>query len=149
MEHKNTKSVGDLSEIIIFCELSKLGLTVLKPWGDNCSYDFVIDFNNKFIKAQIKTGYARTKYPGCICFNTYSLTTKNGHSYSKRYDKTMVDIILVYFPINQKIYCVDINECTSERIPLRLTPCKNNQKQKIKMAQDYELNLNCFTKLVL
>lgn len=42
-----TKQKGDVSEAVVLAELVKLGFSVLQPFGDNQSYDLVVEKGGK------------------------------------------------------------------------------------------------------
>lgn len=66
---RDTKSVGDLSELIVALELARAGYSVSMPLGENQRYDLIIDDGDKLSRVQVKTGRLRR---GAILFNTYS-----------------------------------------------------------------------------
>ena len=51
-ELRNKKQLGEIGEAI--GELSKYGLDILLPMSDNLPFDFVIYYNNKFYRTQVK-----------------------------------------------------------------------------------------------
>lgn len=134
----NTKDIGDKSEAIIFCELVKRNFTVLKPWGDNRKYDFVVDIGKGvFQRIQSKTGYIEN---GVIRFTPRSVTTENGKTKTVSYSKDDIDFFMVYCRDNDKIYCISIEDCPKDTCFLRLEPSKNGQTKGIRMANDFELD---------
>lgn len=134
----NTKDIGDKSEAILFCELIKRGYTVLKPWGDNKRYDFVVDINNEFHKIQSKTGYIDDDV---VRFTPHSVTTKNGKPVKVSYTKNDIDFFMIYCRDNNKSYCIKVEDCPKDTCFLRLYPSRNGQKKGIRMASDYEIDL--------
>ena len=54
-ELRNKKQLGEIGERIAIGELSKYGLDILLPMSDNLPFDFVIYYNNKFYRTQVKT----------------------------------------------------------------------------------------------
>jgi hypothetical protein len=61
---RNTKAIGDLSELEIAVVLTRAGYIVSKPLGDSHRYDFVIDDGKRLARVQVKTGrYARGRFP--------------------------------------------------------------------------------------
>lgn len=49
------KTKGEIGEAIFLARTAALGLRVLKPWGDNLPYDFVLDVAGRFLRVQVKT----------------------------------------------------------------------------------------------
>lgn len=58
-ELRNKKQLGEIGERIAIGELSKYGLDILLPMSDNLPFDFVIYYNNKFYRTQVKTTATR------------------------------------------------------------------------------------------
>ena len=66
---RDTKSIGELSELIVAVSLSRAGYFVSKPLGESTRYDLVVDKDGTLSRVQVKTGRLRK---GVIMFNTYS-----------------------------------------------------------------------------
>jgi len=49
------KLKGELAEAKFLTEALSKGFIVSKPFGDSCEYDFIIDYNGKLNKIQIKS----------------------------------------------------------------------------------------------
>lgn len=136
----NTKEKGDISQAIILAELLKAGFSVSIPWGDKDPYDLILETKEGDLKKiQCKTGYIKRS---CVKFKTSRKTTKNGKVVIKSYGPKEVDEFIVYSPQNNKIYRVPYKEAPSDTGMLRLVSPKNNQKNGIKMASDYEWSAN-------
>jgi len=133
-----TKDKGDIAEAMVLAVLVEHGYTVLIPWGDNKRYDLAVDFDGKIYRIQCKTAH-RTK-DGCIRFQTYSVTTKDGKPIRMKYDPSQIDIFMVYWPEEKRVYTVPISDVTSTDPRLRLIPTKNGQSKGVKMASQYEFN---------
>jgi PD-(D/E)XK endonuclease len=136
----NTKDVGEKSEAKILSALLDKNLTVLKPWGDNKRYDFVVEKDGVFYRIQCKTG---RKDNEVINFCPRSVTTKNGKAVSVSYIG-QIDFFMVYCPDTNSIYCLKVDECPIDKCYLRLSPTKNKQNKGIKMASDYEIDNSIF-----
>ena len=78
----NKTQLGDISEqkFILYC--LENNIPICKPIGNNLPYDFIIDFNNKLLKIQVKTAY-KSKYKDTWTFNTRSC--------SKNYNEIIED----------------------------------------------------------
>ena len=114
----------------------KRGYTVCEPIGDNNRYDFIVEIkDNVFVRFQCKTAnLARTK--NCINFPCASQRhNETKGNYRAKYSKDEIDYFIV--SNNNHTYIVPVEECGLE-CNLRLIPTKNNQKTKVKMAEDYE-----------
>lgn len=49
-------------------------------------------------------------------------------------------IFAVYFPPDQSVYLVPIDAVSRSEGRLRLEPARNNQKRRIRLAADYEID---------
>ena len=63
-----TKEEGILGEAKVLSKFTELGIPISIPFGDNCSYDLVAEFNGKLQKIQVKAS-SQTKN-GCTSFRT-------------------------------------------------------------------------------
>ena len=131
-----TKDIGTIGEHAVMLEFLKNGITVLEPIGDNTSYDFVIEINNKFYKIQVKT--TEEIKDGTMLFQT-NITNPFKQSY-RLYNKDEVDCFGLYCIENNYIGLLPYEFYTSKETVMRLVKPKNNQKAKIKMAEDFSFN---------
>jgi hypothetical protein len=107
---------------------------VLVPFGDGHPYDLVVHLESTvFLRVQCKTAWPSR---GCLIFNSRS--TDHGHgpqSYLGR-----ADIFGVFFPPNQTVYLVPIDAVADFEGRLRLDPPLNNQKRRVRLAADFEID---------
>ncbi len=82
---------------------------------------------------QCKTGW--TNKEDTMRFNTHSQTTKQGRYHEKTYHGK-VDAFLVRYPENEKIYWIDIDEATEQKMELRFDAQINHPS--INWAKEYE-----------
>ena len=130
----NSKMIGEKSEGMVLARFLQLEWVVLLPFGDNQRYDFVIDRGQGFERIQIKTAKLKGSY---IKFHTCSSQNHRGNGV-KNY-KGQCEFFAAYCPENNKIYFVKVEECGDTAISLRINPPINNQKSKIRFAENYEL----------
>lgn len=130
----NTKTIGDLSEAMVFAALLRAGKVVLHPFGDNQRYDLVIDEKGIFKRVQVKTGRI---IRGAISFPTCSSYAHRKRP-SKDY-KGQIELFGVYVPKMDKVYLVPVNVVGTRCALLRLEKPKNCQSKNIRWAKDYEL----------
>jgi hypothetical protein len=133
MKRKNSKTVGERTEGIILSEFLKHGEVVLLPFGDNQSYDLVLDQDGKFLRVQCKTVHLEN---GCITCPTHrdNWYRKTHYSYQGE-----IDIFAFYCVENQKVYIIPINLVSSlQSITLRIDPSRNSQKLKVRWATEFE-----------
>jgi len=131
---ENKKSTGELSEAIIMAHLLKKGWSVSLPFGNNQRYDMILDNGDKLLKIQCKTAWFRD---GCIHFQTAS---KNGFTNVRTDYHGQIDLFLVYYPVLQKVYCVDVKLAGKNQMSLRIDDLKPKAPTKnVKWASDYEI----------
>lgn len=136
MAYDNHKRIGELGECIAIGELAKFNIPVLKPLGDNLPYDFVVDYNHKFFKCQVKTSQTYS-----INNSTkFTITTNNWHRNTRHhYTANEVDVWVLCDMCNIYIFRYDEMPNTS-MITLRDTPTKNGQKKNLWFKQDYVIS---------
>jgi PD-(D/E)XK endonuclease len=127
--------VGLRTEAAILAELVRRGYNVLVPFGTNQRYDFVLDLDGKFVRAQCKKGRLRK---GVIRFATRS-TRLNSRGVVFRAYTGEVEIFLVYCPETDRIYAVPVDDVPPTDGWLRVDPTRNGQQEGVRWARDYEL----------
>ena len=106
---------------------------VLLPFGEGQPFDLVIHLTGRFLRIQCKTAWPRG---GCLIFNCR--TTDHGRgpqSYAG-----LADLFGVYFPPTESVYLVPIDAVANFEGRLRLQPARNNQRQRLRLAADYEID---------
>lgn len=131
----NVKQRGETTEAIVLAELMKRGIPVLRPFGENHRYDFVLDLADEFIRLQCKTGRYRD---GTVRFTTIS-TRPRGTGYSKEGYHGDVDYFVVYVPELEQAYLIPIDDVSKNEMYLRVEPPANNQTAGINWASEFEL----------
>jgi hypothetical protein len=116
--------------------LSEAGYAVLVPFGENTRYDLAIDDGDSLKRVQCKTGRLRE---GAVRFAACS-------SYAHHPNPKMVvrdylgqiDYFGVYSPQTGGAYLVPVEDAQVRKAgSLRVTPAKNRQRRKIRLAADY------------
>ena len=120
-ELRNKKQLG---ERIAIGELSKYGLDILLPMSDNLPFDFVIYYNNKFYRTQVKTVNNSLNFS--LTSNNYNKGTVH------KYNEDEIDIMICCDLHN--IYICDVANRNS--ITIREEPPANNQTKGINFAKD-------------
>ena len=131
---RNTKKVGDISELEAILALTKLGYKVLIPFGENQRYDFVVDDGETLSRIQVKTGRLRN---GVILYGAASTHGHRGRPC--RPYQGEIEYIAVYCPDTQKVYLVPESHLTRSLGSLRVAPTKNNVLKTVRWASAYEL----------
>ena len=69
----NKTQIGDYSEQLFVLYCLKREIPISKPIGNNLPYDFIIEFEGKLLKIQVKTAYHMETQPQMVyAFNTRS-----------------------------------------------------------------------------
>ena len=131
---KNSKKIGDITELETKYAFLKAGYSVLAPYGDCERYDYVVDICGKFIRIQSKTSMGKNG-GATFTFSCRSTNRKNGGIKHRAYSKDEIDYFATMF--NGKCYLVPVEECKSDK-SLRVLPTKQGQQAGISWAEDYE-----------
>ena len=107
----NTTQKGDVSEykFILYCLENDVAIN--KPIGNNLPYDFIIEYNNKLLKVQVKTAYKNKTVDGWT-FNTRSCS-KNYNEVTQHNYIGLVDYFAVVNPKFAKIIFVPVDKATT------------------------------------
>ena len=109
------------------------GFDVLLPFGDGHPYDLAVTIDHSwFVRVQCKTAWASR---GCLLFNSRS----TDHGRGPQPYVGLADIFGVYFPQNEAIYLVPIDAVADTQGRLRLEPTRNNQRKRVRLAAEYEM----------
>jgi hypothetical protein len=132
---RDTKSIGDLSEILFAGKLVLAGYRVAVPLGENQRYDLIIEKNEVLSRVQVKTGRVRN---GAVIFNCYSSHTHRKGPSSRPYTG-QVDFFGIYCQELDIGYLVPIADLARLSGSLRLQPTRNGQQRHVRWARRYEL----------
>ena len=132
---RDTKSVGDLSEMLLAGKLALAGYGVAVPLGENQRYDLIIEKNEVLSRVQVKTGRLRN---GVVRFNCYSSHTHRNGPSTRPYTGE-VDFFGIYCRELDAAYLVPIADLARLGGSLRLHPTKNGQQRHVRWGHKYEL----------
>lgn len=115
----NTTEKGDITEqkFVLFCIEKQIPIS--KPITNNLPYDFIIEYNNKLLRIQVKTSHFTSD--NIIMFATYS-SVYTSKGYSKKNYENKIDYFVTYW--NEKFLFVPSQEgmttkfriCVSEKL---------------------------------
>ena len=134
---RDTKSKGDLSEVLVAVALTRAGYAVSKPLGENQRYDLIADDGERLHRVQVKTGRVRGSVVKFSCCSTHG-HRRTGNLATRPYTG-QIELLAVYCPENEKVYVIPEAELTRSGIHLRLVPPRNNMTKTIRWASTYEL----------
>lgn len=125
---------GNAAEAAVLNNLVRRGLYVLVPFGGGHPYDLVVDIGGcDFLRIQCKRAWP---LKGCLVFNSRSTDHGRGpQSYAG-----LADLFGVYFPPTDKVFLVPIDGVATFEGRLRLKPARNNQRKRIRLAEEFEID---------
>ena len=122
---------------MVACDLRRRGYKLAIPFGEECDYDLVVERRGNLERVQVK----HTDSDGeVITVRCYSHSLTNGRIRAvKRYTAVTIDWLAVYDRSTDRCYYIPASELGDGRrqLLLRLTPPKNNQRARIRFADDY------------
>lgn len=128
---KNTKHIGNITELNCLAAFLSEGYDVSIPYGDCARYDFIADINGKLIRVQTKTASPLDKKHPEIGIH-FSCRSKN-----IKYKDNEIDYFTTYW--KNICYLIPVNECSAIK-NLRFKKPKNGQKHNITYAEHYQLH---------
>jgi hypothetical protein len=130
---RDTKSVGDRSEMRVMLAFIEAGYRIFIPFGENHRVDFLAeDENGRFLRIQVKTGRLRK---GVVKFHACSTHSHRGGPQYRRYHGE-IDYFGVYCPETETVYLIPEPEARVQPL-LRVLPPKNNMKKTIVWADRF------------
>jgi hypothetical protein len=125
---------GNEAEAKVLSALVERGFEVSIPFGSGQPYDLVVDLGSRdFLRVQCKRAWP---LPGCVVFNCRS----TDHGRGPQSYVGLADIFGVYFPPSSTVYLVPLDSIAQFEGRLRLDPPLNNQRRKIRLASEYEID---------
>jgi uncharacterized protein YwbE len=129
---RNTKRVGDISELRVMHDLVQAGYLVAIPFGEDHRYDLIVEKDNVLSRVQVKTGRLRK---GVVVFNCFSSHTHRGGIATRLYTGE-VEYLGVFCPGTDDTYLLPLNDLPVIRGMLRVEPTKNGQTKGLRWARD-------------
>ncbi len=129
---RDTKRIGDRSEIEVLTALARTGYLVSVPFGENQRYDLIAEKNNTLLRIQVKTGRLRK---GAILFKCHS-THSHRNGVSCRGYAGEVEAFGVFCPDLEAVFLVPVQD-VSFHASLRWLPAKNGQNRAVRWAKPY------------
>lgn len=131
---RDTKSIGDRSELEVILALVRAGYLVSVPFGENHRYDLIAEKDNVLSRIQVKTGRLRD---GVILFKCYSTHSHRGGP-SRRLYTGEIEYFAIYCRETDGVYMIAVNG-SEPKGALRAKPTRNRQAKRIHWAEDYLL----------
>jgi PD-(D/E)XK endonuclease len=125
---------GNKTEAEVLRALVERDYAVLMPFGEGHPYDLVVQISGEvFLRIQCKTARVQN---GCLRFNSRS--TDHGRGPGSYVG--LADIFGVYCPQTHSVYLVPVLDVPRFEVFLRLEPARNNQRRRIRLASEYEID---------
>ena len=127
---------GAIAEAAVLAAAVKLHIPVLVPFNEGGRYDLVFDLGKRLARVQCKWGGLHGDIVRArLCT---SRLTPAGYVRTT-YDEDEIDAFAVYCQALDRCYWLPIEEFADQsHVHLRLTPARNNQRQLVKCAAQYE-----------
>lgn len=127
-------AIGERTEAAILAALAQAGKRVLLPFGGPRRYDLAYEDDGRLVRVQCKSGSVRK---GAVCFAIYTLARSSPRDY-----RGEIDLFGVYCHERREVYLVPVSEVPLRQGSLRVTPPRNGQIAKVRLAADYLLRPN-------
>jgi hypothetical protein len=122
---------GNTAEAAVLKACAIAGLPVYLPFGGGSPVDLVVlTPSGGPVRVQVKCGRVRG---GCVAFNTHA----TDHGSGPLHYRGRVDVLAAYARELDQVYVVPVDDCPTRMASLRLTPARNNQRKRVRMAEDY------------
>ena len=107
------------------------GVHAFVPFGGGLPFDLiaVVD-DGRLFRLQVKSGRLRN---GCVVFNTCS----TDHGRGRQDYRGRADFIAVHVAAADDVFVVPVDGCPSYVGALRLEAPRNNQRRRVRLAEDY------------
>jgi hypothetical protein len=130
------KQKGDLAEIKVAADLLRRGHRIAIPYGEDWDYDLIVCRAGALERVQVKDTRSAGSVIHVKCLS-HSLTNGRVRA-TKRYSAAMVDWIAVWDATTDRCYYVPSSQFDGRSaLQLRLTPCRNGQRRRVRWATDY------------
>lgn len=129
-----TNQKGLIAETAIIHECAKLGIPVARPLGDE-RYDLIVDLRPRLLRVQCKWA---SLVGEIVLARLYSNRRGPNGMITRRYTPDEVDCFAIHCAELGRSYLLPTEVCKVREIRLRLTRARNNQRQGIRWASDYE-----------
>ena len=102
---QDKKKRGEWAESVFMARATEHGLPVGRPWGEMCSYDFIIGKTGRFVSVQVKSTIAK-QGAGYVC------TVRGGH---KAYPAGAFDFVAAFVVPEDAWYLIPLKSIRGKR----------------------------------
>jgi PD-(D/E)XK endonuclease len=126
----DTIARGNAAEGAVLQALVAADIDVLIPFGSGQSFDLAAVTPTAILRVQVKSGRLRN---GCVMFNTAS----TDHGRGRLDYRGRADVLAVHVASISRVFMVPVDDCPGYVGVLRLDPPRNNQRRRVRFAEDY------------
>lgn len=125
------KQIAKEGELRFAAEFVRKGWNIFLPYGEDSPVDLLIEKDGEFKRVQVKTT--------CPINGAIVCRLKSSNNWQvKKYTKKEIDFFGIYDYKNKKGYLLPIENFEGRTdVYLRLEKAKNNQIERIRLAEDY------------
>jgi hypothetical protein len=129
----STDQKGALAEAKVAAAALELGIGVWVPWGDE-RYDLIFDLRPRLVRVQCKWA---SVYRNTIVARLMSARRSADGFVHRMYSPNEVDAFALYCAAVDRCFYIPVEDAPrGGNIHLRLTPTRNNQRLRIRWADD-------------
>jgi hypothetical protein len=131
-----TNQKGAIAELAVIAEAIRHEIDVYRPVVEGGRCDLVLGSESQLVRVQCKWG---TRKGGVVAAHLQSSCRLTGGGHLRRsYDSEHVDVIAIHCAELDQSYYLPISLVAGQhQIHLRLTPARNNQRARLKWAEQY------------
>jgi hypothetical protein len=127
---------GSIAETAVIHAAVKLGIGVLKPINDGLRYDLMFDLHPELMRIQCKWAVRR----GDVVIVNCRTCRRGPEGYIRSsYSADEIDAVAAYCSDVDRCFVIPFGRIAGRpSIALRLTPARNNQRQGVNWAEDFD-----------
>ena len=130
-----TDQKGTIAETAIIFLAAKLGIDVYRPIGEGGRSDMILDLD-KLTRVQCKWAPLHGEV---VIVRCYSTRRTRGGLLRRVYEEGEIDALAAYCPELDRCFYLPFDEFgRRSQIQLRLGPTRNNQRQRLNWAEDFD-----------
>lgn len=128
---------GAIAEAALTSAATREGVVVSRPLSEGRRYDLIFDIGRRIVRVQAKWAVKR----GAVVAAHIGTCRLTPHGYVRTtYGADEIDALGLYCEELDRAFLIPIGDVTgSTYVHLRLSPARNNQRQLVRYAAEYDL----------